>query len=69
MQTACASLYFCHLWLLISYHIFPHYIIDGTIFGKKVIERRMCVLIFSAAFVCNTSDSKNNSAGYYHKCT
>ena len=25
-----------------SYNIFPHYLINGTIFGKKVIEHKMC---------------------------
>jgi hypothetical protein len=39
----CAVLY-CHLRL---YHIFPHYVIHGTIFGKKLLEIK-CVLIFSA---------------------
>ena len=34
------------------YHIFfPHYVINGTIFGKKtVIENEMYVLIFFAIF-------------------
>jgi hypothetical protein len=26
---------------------FPHYLISGTIFEKKVIEHKVCVLIFS----------------------
>jgi hypothetical protein len=31
---------------------FPHYLINGTIFGKKkVIEHKMCVLIFSTTSV------------------
>ena len=33
---------------------FPHYLINGTIFGKrkkKVIEHKLCVLIFSTTFV------------------
>ena len=37
-QCACAVLY-CHL------PHFPHYLIKATIFGK-VIEHKMCVLIF-----------------------
>jgi len=24
------------------YYIFPHYLINGTIFGKKVTEHKMC---------------------------
>jgi len=34
MQSACAVLY-CHLWPVWLYHIFPHYLINGTIFIKK----------------------------------
>jgi hypothetical protein len=30
---------------------FPHYLINGAIFGKKVIEHKMCVLILSTTFV------------------
>jgi hypothetical protein len=33
------------------YHGFPHYLINGTIFLKKVIESKMRVMIFSAVFV------------------
>jgi hypothetical protein len=33
-------------------NIFPHYLINGTIFEeKKVTENKMCVLIFCTAFV------------------
>jgi hypothetical protein len=30
---------------------FPHYLIRGTIFEKKVIEHKACVLIFPTTFV------------------
>ena len=43
----------CHLWPLLLQHIFPHYIINGTIFRKKVVEHKMCVLIFCTTFVWN----------------
>jgi hypothetical protein len=45
----CAVLY-CHLWPVWLYHIFAHYLINGTIFEKKVIEKK-CILIFSTTFV------------------
>ena len=45
MKHAWAACY-CHLWCLRLYNIFPFYLINGTIFGKKVIEHKMCVLIF-----------------------
>jgi hypothetical protein len=31
-----------HLWPLWHHHIFPHYLINGTIFGKSVDECKMC---------------------------
>jgi hypothetical protein len=63
MQSACAVLY-CHLWPVWLYHIFPHYLINGTIFGKKFIEHKMCVLVFSTTFFWNISHSTKNSARY-----
>jgi len=42
---------YCHLCPAPLYNIFPHYLINGTIFEKKVTEHKMCVLIFSVAFV------------------
>jgi hypothetical protein len=58
----------CHLWSAWLYNIFPHYLINSTI-KKKVIEHKMCVLIFSTTSVRNISLSKKNSARYYKKCT
>jgi hypothetical protein len=37
----------CHLWPVCFDRIFPHYLIDGTIFGKKVLEPQMFIFIFS----------------------
>jgi len=36
MQSACTTIY-CHLWPAPLYNIFPHYLINGTFFGKKFI--------------------------------
>ena len=36
--------------------------------GGKVIEHKMCVLIFCTIFLCNVSHFKDNSTRYYHKC-
>ena len=30
------------MWPAPLYHIFPHYLINSAIFGKKVIEHKMC---------------------------
>jgi hypothetical protein len=37
----------CLLSPVLLYRIYPHYLINGTIFGKKTFEHEMCVLIFS----------------------
>jgi hypothetical protein len=39
MQSARAVLY-CRLWPVWLYHIFPHYVINDTIFGKNVVEHK-----------------------------
>jgi len=33
---------YCHLWPAALYNIFPHYLTNGTIFKKKVIDLKMC---------------------------
>jgi hypothetical protein len=58
---------YCHLWPFRLYNFFPHYLVHGTKFEKKVIEYKMSVLIFSTNFIWNTSHSKN-WARYDHKC-
>jgi len=45
MQSAWAILY-CHLWPVWLYHIFPHYRINGMIFGKMLLNMK-CVFWFS----------------------
>jgi hypothetical protein len=52
MQSACAVLY-CHLWPVRLYHIFPHYLINGTIFGKKLLNIK-CVFWFSVQLLSET---------------
>jgi len=69
MHCICAIL-FSHLWPATLYNIFPHYLINGTIFEKrkkKVIENKTCVLIISKSFAWNVSHSKKKSARYDHK--
>ena len=51
---------YCHLWPASLHNIFPHYLINGTIFEKKVIEHKMRVLSFCTTSVLNISDSKKN---------
>jgi hypothetical protein len=46
---------------------FPHYLINGTIFRKTLLNVK-CVLIFCKTFVWDISHSKKNSERYYHKC-
>jgi len=39
-----------HLWPVRLYYIRPHYLIRGTIFGERVIEPKMCILILAKSF-------------------
>jgi len=36
-----AGLY-CHLWPVRLYQVFTHYLINGTIFGKILLNNKMC---------------------------
>ena len=64
IQSACALL--CRqLWPVPLYHIFPHYLINGTIFGgKKKLMNVKCVSTFSTTFVRKISHSQKNSTRY-----
>jgi hypothetical protein len=54
MQSACAVLY-CHLCPVRFYNIFPHYLINGTIFGKtKMLLDTKCVFWFSLQLLPET---------------
>ena len=43
----------CHLWPVWLYHNFPHYLLKGTIFGKKLWNVK-CVFVFSLLHVPDT---------------
>jgi len=43
-------------------NIFPHYLINGMIIEKKVIERKMCVLILPTTFFILRGNER------YYKC-
>jgi hypothetical protein len=47
----CMGPFILSSWAVCLYRIFPHYLINGTIFEKKVTEHKMRVLIFSTTFV------------------
>jgi len=52
--------------------VLPHFSTlshKGHNFRKKIIERRICVLIFSTHFVWNISHCKKSWARYYHRST
>jgi hypothetical protein len=49
MQSACAILNF-HIWPIRPYNIFPRGLINDTVLVKKIMEHKMCVLIFSTTF-------------------
>jgi hypothetical protein len=58
---------YCHLWPVWLYNIFPPYLINGTIFGKILMNTK-CVLTFSTNFIWNVSHFTNNSERCCHKC-
>ena len=58
---------YCPLWRFCLYHIFRHYLINVTIFGKKLLYIK-CVFWFSVELIWNISYSKKKSARYCHKC-
>jgi hypothetical protein len=51
---------YCHLWPAPLYSIFPHYLINGAMFEKNIIDLKICVLIFSTVFVRIVSHSEKN---------
>ena len=52
---------YCHLWP-VWLLIFPNYLINGTILGKRDIAQKMRVLIFST-FVWDITHFKKNQRG------
>jgi hypothetical protein len=51
-QSACALLY-CHVWPICLYHIFPHFLINGAISWKKLLNVK-CVFWFSVQIPSET---------------
>jgi len=59
---------YCHLRLSGSAVLFPHYVINGKVFRKKVIEHKMC-LNFLYNFCLKHFSIKKNPARHCHICT
>ena len=58
IQCSCIVLC-CHLWPVWLYRIFPHYLINGTIFrGGGCVEHKMYVSVFSLTCIRNIYHSK-----------
>ena len=49
MQCACVILY-CRLSPVRLYHVLPHYLIQGTIFGKNVLVMKIVLLLSGQLF-------------------
>ena len=58
---------YCHLPAR-HYSVSPHFLLNGTIFIRNIIEYKMCVLAFSTQPVWNISHCKKNGARYDHTC-
>jgi hypothetical protein len=52
-QSACAVSYW-HMWPVRLYHVFPHYLINNTIFGKKKVIEQKARFLFSLQLVSGT---------------
>ena len=59
---------YCHLWPVPLSCIFPHYLINDTVFRNESFEHRMWVLIFSTNSVWNISHCEQNWATCDQKC-
>ena len=59
---------YCHVWPAPIYNIFPHFITPLFSRGRKITEHRMCVLIFSTAFVSNILILRRNEQDMIKKC-
>ena len=63
-------LLYCHLWPVRLHNRFCHYLLNGTIFLKKMSLNIKRVFRVSLQFSSEkNSHSKKNSAKFYHKCT
>jgi hypothetical protein len=49
MKSACPIIY-CRLWPVLLYHIFPQYLIKGTIFGQTLLKVKYVLGIFCTNF-------------------
>ena len=50
---------YCRLWPIWLCNTFPHYLVNGNVFFKKLLNK-ICVLVFSTNFVWNISHSKKS---------
>jgi len=62
MKCTCAVLY-SHPWPVWLYHIFPLYLVNGTIFGKKDVKIK-CVLIFTIHHFSGLGSVVSIATGY-----
>jgi len=46
-----AHAHYCHLHPVWLYDVFPHYLINSMVFAKRLLNTKLCVLIFSTTFV------------------
>ena len=44
---------YCHFWPVWLYHIFPHYLINGTVLGENLLNIK-CVFLFSVLLLSET---------------
>jgi hypothetical protein len=74
IQHAVRMLHYCHLLPAPLYNIFPHYLINGTIFGKKILEHKMCFdfpleLLFATFIILRRTERDVIKKVYRSSCT
>ena len=60
MKIALFLAIFCHPWSVWLHHIFPHHLINGKVFGSKLMNNKR-VLIFPTNFVSKISHYEKHS--------
>ena len=62
------AVFYCSLWPVRLYHIFPHYLLTSKIFGEKVLNIKyvFCFYVSSSSVICQTTGPKPLPKWFLH---